>query len=119
MFTAGKLLGGTKAPAEPSAGVAQAVLEPQVGLNGYPLPVQSRPITDGVPAWPLGSKLSMHVYLSTNPEGDVFGHKELLPHFVWNDITFGDWNEARVIDLDVEFPKVRPRTCSDASCVDV
>ena len=49
----------------------------------------------------------------------MFGHKELLPHFVWNDITFGDWNEARVIDLDVEFPKVRPRTCSDASCVDV
>ena len=50
----------------------------------------------------------MHVYLSTNPNGDVFGHKEPLPHFVWNDITFGDWNEARVIDLDVKLPKVRP-----------
>lgn len=48
----------------------------------------------------------MHVYLSTTPEGDVFGHEEPLPHFVWDDITFGDWNEARVIDLDVNFPKV-------------
>ena len=48
----------------------------------------------------------MHVYLSTNPEGDVFRHEEPLPHFVWDGITFGDWNEARTIDLDVNFPKV-------------
>lgn len=48
----------------------------------------------------------MHVYLSTNPEGDVFRHKEPLPHFAWDGITFGDWNEARTIDLNVDFPKV-------------
>ena len=81
-----------------------------MGPDGQPLPVQPRPITDGVLAWPFGSKLSMHVYLSTNPEGDVFEHKEPLPHFVWDDITFGDWNEARVIDLDVKFPKVCPQS---------
>lgn len=61
----------------------------------------------------------MHVYLSTNPEGDVFGREEPLPHFVWNDITFGNWNEARVIDLDVNLPKVRPHACTGDCCVDV
>lgn len=60
----------------------------------------------------------MHVYLSTAPEGDVFEHEEPLPHFVWDDITFGDWNEARVIDLDVNFPKVGPYNSFDFSCVD-
>lgn len=84
-----------------------------MGPDGRPLTVQPSLNTDGVLGWPLGSKLSMHVYLSTNSEGDVFGHKEPLPHFVWDDITFGDWNEARVIDFDVNFPKVRYHTRSD------
>ena len=106
LLTAGKFLGGVKSPEQPPADVTQTILEPQLGPDGHPLPVQSHPITDGVVAWPFGSKLSMHVYLSTNPEGDVFGHEEPLPHFVWNDITFGDWNEARFIDVDVDFPKV-------------
>ena len=119
LFTAGKLIGGVTPPAQPSADVEQAVPEPQAGPDGQPLPVRPRPITDGVLAWPFGSKLSMHVHLSTNPEGDVFGHKEPLPHFVWNDIAFGDWNEARVIDLDVNFPKVCPHTWGDISCADV
>ena len=55
----------------------------------------------------------MHVYLSTDPNGDVFGNKEPLPRFVWSDITFGDWNEARVIDLDVNFSEVCPRLSGD------
>ena len=90
--------------------MAEGVSEPQVGPDGQPLPIQPVPFTEGVLAWPFGSKLSMHVHLSTNPDGDVFGHRERLPHFVWNDITFGDWNEARVIDLDVKLPEVRPLT---------
>ena len=61
----------------------------------------------------------MHVYLSTNPDGDVFGHKESLPHFVWNDITFGDWNEARVVDIDVDFPKVCTSTRSGFGCTEI
>ena len=60
----------------------------------------------------------MHIYLSTDPEGDVFGHKEPLPYFVWNDITFGDWNEARVIDLDVNFSQVCPHTVGYISAYD-
>jgi len=118
LLAAGKLLGGVKPPAEPSADAAQGVLESQVGPDGRPLPVQPSSFTDGVLAWPFGSKLSMHVYLSTSQNGDVFGHKESLPHFVWNDITFGDWNEARVIDLDVNLPKVRPLTRGGIGYVD-
>ncbi|KAF9780224.1 cleft lip and palate associated transmembrane protein [Thelephora terrestris] len=103
MQFAGKLLGGFNPPQEPSADHAQAVEKPQVGSDGQILPPQPQAIQNAVLAWPFGSKLSMHVYLSTDPEGDVFGHKEPLPQFVWDDITFGDWNEARVIDLDVNF----------------
>lgn len=119
MFAAGKLLGGTTPPAQPPADVGQAIPEPRVGSDGQPLPFQPRQITDGVPAWPFGSKLSMHVYLTTNPNGDVFGYKEPLPHFVWNDITFGDWNEARAIDLDVNFPKVCPLSHGDIVYADM
>jgi hypothetical protein len=108
-FVAGKLLGGLNPPQEPSADHAQAVEKPQ---DGQILPPQSQAIQDAALAWPFGSKLSMHVYLSTDPEGDVFGHKEPLPQFVWDDITFGDWNEARVILLDVDFSEVCPHSHS-------
>jgi len=54
----------------------------------------------------------MYVYLSTSPNGDVFAHKRTmsynkedeLPSFVWGNITFGDWNEKRVADLNVSLP---------------
>ena len=58
----------------------------------------------------------MHVYLSTSPTGDVFSSQwtkkwrengdEGLPHFTWENITYGDWNEKREIDLDVPLPVV-------------
>ena len=110
LFAAGKLLGGLKPQQESSSDGVPTVREPQVGPDGQITP---QPIENAVLAWPFGSKLSMHVYLSTDPEGDVFGHNNLLPSFVWNDITFGDWNEARVIDLDVNFPQVCPYTTGD------
>ena len=108
LLAAGKLLGGLKPPQEQSTNDAQDFQEPQVGSDGR-ISTSQRPIENGVLVWPFGSKLSMHVYLSTDPEGYVFKHEEPLPHFVWNDITFGDWNEARVIDLDVNFSEVCPR----------
>ena len=59
-------------------------------------------------AWPLGQPLDMHVFLSTSPIGDVFSSKwtsgyrkdpdEGLPNFVWKNLTFGDYNEARVVE---------------------
>lgn len=66
------------------------------------------------PAWPLGIDLSMYIFLSTSPTGDVFSQKwtkrnngdEQLPQFAWENITFGDWNEKRVVDLDVALPPV-------------
>ena len=118
LFAAGKLIGGLNPPQEPSTDDAQAVREPQVGPDGRIVPAQPRPIENAVLAWPFGSKLSMHVYLSTNPEGDVFGHKEPLPYFTWNDITFGDWNEARVIDLDVNFSQVCPTLQVTSVCAE-
>ena len=50
----------------------------------------------------------MYVYLSTSPTGNVFSpnSNEHLPHFVWDNIKYGDWNEKRTIDLDVNLPKV-------------
>ena len=107
-FVAGKFLGGLNPPQEPPADHAQDVEQPRVGSDGQVLPVQPHVIENAVLAWPFGSTFSMHVYLSTDPKGDVFGHKEPLPHFVWDDIKFGDWNEARTIDLDVNFSEVCP-----------
>lgn len=68
-------------------------------------------------AWPLGIDLTMAVYLSTSPNGDVFSHKwtkawresgvEDLPSFTWENITFGSWNDKRVVDFNVTLPRVR------------
>jgi len=74
------------------------------------------PPTQALPAWPLGSVLDMHVYLSTSPNGDMFtkwtstyqkNRDEGLPQFVWKNITYGDYTDSRVINFDVNFPDVR------------
>ena len=72
--------------------------------------------------WPLGIPLAMHVHLSTSPTGDVFSSKWTsgyrqdqdagLPSLVWNNITFGDWNEKRVADFTVNLPPVSRRWLS-------
>ena len=66
--------------------------------------------------WPLGIALDMHIYLSSSPAGDVLSSKWAngwkkkedvdLPHFVWDNITFGNWDDTRSIDLDVPIPPV-------------
>jgi hypothetical protein len=52
----------------------------------------------------------MHVQLTAEPNElmrnapiDMGGR---LPSFSWENIVFGDWNEERNIDLDVEIPEV-------------
>ncbi|KZP13461.1 cleft lip and palate transmembrane 1 [Athelia psychrophila] len=57
----------------------------------------------------------MHVHLSTSPTGDVFSAQwtsawrkdadEGLPSFKWENITYGDWQDTRVVDLDVALPE--------------
>ncbi|PPQ68302.1 hypothetical protein CVT25_001390 [Psilocybe cyanescens] len=86
------------------------------GSNVPPTAVDSSslPPTVITPYWPLGLSLDMHVYLSTSPTSDVFSkwtseHRtdkdRDLPHFVWNNITYGDYNDNRVIDFDIKFPE--------------
>ncbi|OSX60113.1 hypothetical protein POSPLADRAFT_1182513 [Postia placenta MAD-698-R-SB12] len=56
----------------------------------------------------------MHVYLSTSPTGEVFANQwtserrdnqdDKLPHFVWENITYGDWSDTRTTDFVVDLP---------------
>ncbi|CDO71393.1 hypothetical protein BN946_scf184908.g151 [Trametes cinnabarina] len=97
-------------PVDPT--VTQASV-PQAHVPGQAPVVNAIP-THAVPAWPLGIPLAMHVHLSTSPTGDVFSGKWTagyrkdqdaeLPSLVWNNITFGDWNEKRVADFTVNIP---------------
>ncbi|KAL4263239.1 CLPTM1 family protein [Pleurotus pulmonarius] len=83
--------------------------------DGVPVDPRSLPAAQALPAWPLGIPLDMHVYLSTAPYGDVFsrlwtsGYRkdddEGLPNFVWKNITWGNWNDARVEEFDIKFPE--------------
>lgn len=75
----------------------------------------SVPPTQALPGWNLQQPLDMHVYLSTSPNGDVFtkwtagfrkDNDAELPHFVWLNITYGDYNDARVVEYDIKFPDV-------------
>ncbi|KAJ7068734.1 cleft lip and palate associated transmembrane protein [Mycena amicta] len=64
------------------------------------------------PAWGVGQELDMHVYFTSTPlREDEFSakwmsayHDAALPNFVWQNITFGDYSEARVVNLDIKFP---------------
>jgi hypothetical protein len=99
-------------PAAPGLDVKDASSEPvpQATVDPWSLPP-----TQAEPYWPLGLSLDMHVYLSTSPNGDVFSkwtsayrknRDEDLPHFVWENITYGDYNDHRVVDFEVNFPDV-------------
>ncbi|KAI9001375.1 cleft lip and palate transmembrane 1 [Trametes punicea] len=97
-------------PVDPTASQASV---PQAHVPGQTPAANAIP-THAVPAWPLGIPLAMHVHLSTSPTGDVFSSKWTsgyrkdqdadLPSLVWNNITFGDWNEKRVADFTVKIP---------------
>jgi hypothetical protein len=59
-------------------------------------------------AWPLGIPVSLYFHLSTS--GQAFASDSAdadLPRFVWQNITFGDWNEVRTVDYDIHLPEVR------------
>jgi hypothetical protein len=90
---------------------------PSVGpVNTFLLPPKQAYL-----AWALGQPLSMHVYFSTSPNGDVFSRQwtsgwredqdKNLPSFVWSNITFGDWNDHRTEDLDITLPEVYSHIC--------
>jgi hypothetical protein len=91
---------------------------PSVGqVNPFLLPPQHAHL-----AWELGQPLSMHVYFSTSPNGDVFSRQwtsgwredqdKDLPSFVWSNIAFGDWNDHRVEYFDITIPEAVQQNAS-------
>ncbi|KAG2361748.1 cleft lip and palate associated transmembrane protein [Suillus spraguei] len=103
-----KLIAPAKPPTAPS--VAGPGNDAQPGeVNPFLLP----PV-QAYSAWKLGQPLSMHVYFSTSPNGDVFSRQWTsawredqdagLPSFVWENIVFGDWKETRVATYDINLP---------------
>lgn len=59
-------------------------------------------------AWPLGIPVSLYFHLSTSGQAFAFDSADAdLPHFVWQNITFGDWNEVRTVDYNINLPEVR------------
>ncbi|ESK86816.1 cleft lip and palate associated transmembrane protein [Moniliophthora roreri MCA 2997] len=87
-------------PAKPGESVA----------NAWALPPQQAELS-----WSLSQPVSMHVHLSTSPNGDVFSKQWTskwrqdqdlgLPSFVWDNITFGDYLESRVVEYNIKFPE--------------
>lgn len=102
-------------PPVPSSATTDGVSQPPLPADGQPGSYPSLP-TNAHSAWPLNIPLAMHVHLSTSPTGDVFsaqwtsGWREdmdaELPHFIWDNITFGDWKETRTAEYDVRVPTV-------------
>lgn len=94
----------TTSPAQPPAAIpAHDSSHEQV--NPFLLPPEQAYL-----AWPLGIPVSFHFHLSTDPSGHVFAPNSEdmdLPHFVWYNITFGDWSEVRTLDYDLHLPEVR------------
>ncbi|KAJ7223955.1 cleft lip and palate associated transmembrane protein [Mycena rebaudengoi] len=71
----------------------------------------SIPPAQVIPEWTFGQRLDMHVHLSTSPKGDVFSHKWTrkdqdagLPSFVWENLTYGDYSDSRVVEYNINFP---------------
>ncbi|KDR84065.1 hypothetical protein GALMADRAFT_236703 [Galerina marginata CBS 339.88] len=98
------------------AGKQEAPVTPAADSEGKPVPQGavdpwSLPPVQVVPYWPLGLSLDMHVHLSTSPKGDVFAkwarkdRDQDLPNFVWKNITYGNYNDHRVIDFEIKFPE--------------
>ncbi|KAI0068689.1 cleft lip and palate transmembrane 1 [Artomyces pyxidatus] len=66
------------------------------------------PPVQAQPAWKLNAPLSLYVHLSTARDGRVFtssAAESNLPHFIWHNITYGDWKETRTEELNVELPQ--------------
>ncbi|KAJ8594021.1 cleft lip and palate transmembrane 1 [Rhizopogon salebrosus TDB-379] len=108
-LSAMKLMAPSKPADVPPVVVPGSDAVPPGQVNPFLLPP-----TQAYPAWKLGQPLSMHVYFSTSPSGDVFSRQWTsawrededagLPNFVWENITFGDWKDTRVATYDINLP---------------
>lgn len=111
-------------PADTPVPVPQGVPVATPGGAGEAGEVDPRtlPILQAFPSWTTGQNVSMHVYFSTSPIGDVFGvtnrknwgvadsnpttDSGVFPHWVWEDIPFGDWGVEKRVDTSIEVPWV-------------
>ncbi|KAF9236213.1 cleft lip and palate associated transmembrane protein [Melanogaster broomeanus] len=105
-------------PSAPAVASPRSDTDPSTGQpNPSLLPPQQVHL-----AWALGQPLSMYVYFSTSPNGDVFSRQwtsawredqdKGLPNFVWTNITFGDWNQQRTAYYDIALPEAVQRNAS-------
>ena len=102
-FTAGKFFGSKTTPSQ----APPPVPTPGQATPGAPVSSAVPVLEQAYPAWPLGISVSMHVYLTTGPTAQVFTKNNYnLPHFEWDNITFGDWNDNRAVEFDVNLPNV-------------
>ncbi|EIM85601.1 cleft lip and palate associated transmembrane protein [Stereum hirsutum FP-91666 SS1] len=94
----------TPPPAVVSPGAAPAAHHvPQGEVNPFSLP----PV-QAFPAWPQNISVTMHVRLTSDPSmSDILPRRTDgdLPNFMWENITFGDWKESRVVDYEVTIPE--------------
>lgn len=94
----------TPPPPSPSSAVVPDV---QTNADGVQSTLSALP-AKAFPAWPLGVPLAMHVHLTTSPYSPFSrqGKNEDLPHFVWDNITFGDWSDSRAVEYEIDIPEV-------------
>ncbi|VDC07280.1 unnamed protein product [Peniophora sp. CBMAI 1063] len=109
---AGKFIKGKVDPAQGQTAAPGQVATPDAQAN-VPAPnldPRALPPDQAYPAWPQGVALDLHVHLSTDPFGQVFAAKRAgrdadLPSFAWYNISYGNWSDARLTDLEVPIPQ--------------
>lgn len=55
------------------------------------------------PLWPIGTPMSMVLYLSTSETSDDVDLAQ--PLLTWDDLTFGNWKDERDADLVLDVPE--------------
>lgn len=107
-----------KSKVSPSTPTPGTESEPAVNADGTSIDPRTLPPVSASLGWDLHQKVDMHVYLTTS---NIFVYWEKgrngdhgLPNFVWENITFGNYNEHRVHETNIDFPKVRKRLLKNA-----
>jgi hypothetical protein len=55
------------------------------------------------PIWPLGTPMSMLLYVSTAPDANHITAD--APTVIWDDLTYGNWKDVREEDLLLDVPE--------------
>ncbi|CCA70315.1 hypothetical protein PIIN_04254 [Serendipita indica DSM 11827] len=90
--------------------------------SGNPVDPMTLPLLQALPAWSTNQNVSVHVYFSTSPIGDVFGvvnrknwgQEETggFPHWTWDNVEFGNWDYELRKDVEIEIPMAVRRNIS-------